>query len=421
MRIEYFRVDGGGGEAGQASSPPPQVLAQLTPYSRRRPKAGERRDSPRRAEERGVLSILAGILDAPYSFVQEKGWGLVERLRRRSLEEKRKGDTAEAFLYAIGASTAAFLTGVGAGITGLVSPRAWKETIHAVTRPRETLRALASDPLSWPYLVGSIVGPGKAAKAVAKVPLRPAVYEADLARLQGRGVILGKVSEGGQHRWIAAIELEAPAVRAKGKPPGPAERYFTVSTPRGWAEVAEASSGRGVMRVRVERLREGKTIRVAEEWRLEGNRFRGRILVADPELALLERRAEASRGAVDTVARLLGETEPPRVAMRSRGPAALGAAIGMGLGLGVGEGGDISGAVVWGQRARDAAGLIGGPASQSFYGLLNGSSTPRQSWGRRRARHRVVEGPPSGSERKRGRREERRYSEILYPAPALPL
>ncbi len=282
VRRGYF-IDGGGGgreassQRSSAARPPDYVVQQS--YTR----------------DGGVgfsiLGLVGRVLDAPYEYVTEKGFGIVERLRRRALEEKREGDTAEAFLWALGASTASFVTGVGAGITGLFSPRAWRETFQAIRSPGETLRTLAGDPLMWPYTLGSIVGPGKAAKALA----RSRVLEADLTAVSGRGVILGRVSGSG-HRWAAALEVEAPVVVVKGRSAKPRGRYFTVWTSRGWAEVAELPSGSGVQRVRVERLSNGKVVRVAEEWRLEGDKFKGRIIIADPELPLeLEGRA-APRG-----------------------------------------------------------------------------------------------------------------------------
>ena len=374
-------------------------------------------------------SGLAGILDKPYEWVTGKGGELISWLMERSMEKKARGEHVEGFLYALGASAASFLVGVGAGVTGLVSPRAWRETAYAVTHPRETLEALRN-PLSWPYLAGSILGPAKLAKGLSARLGR--VVEPDVSvTWRGSLRLVGRVAEG-EHRWAARLEAEGPARpvgRASAAARPPPERVVEVETPRSRIEVVEARRGPRVRRAFRVEYEGGKRVLGFEEWEVGRGRYRYRGVIADPEQLLALETRRGRPGPVST-ARLLG---PPRVVVEPRlWP--LGAVAGAALGLG-----SLGGLGVPESRvpaSLGGLGSLGSPAESSMAGeasasrgsqasragttavtALGGSGSPPESRGAYRLRLPV--GAPVGpAPRRRGRR--RKYSEILYPSAVLP-
>lgn len=184
------------------------------------------RSSRVRKKSEGIL----GLLDKPFEFVTEKGGSIISGFRERALEEKAKGNVLKGFGYALAASAASFGTGVLAGVTGLVSPKAWKGTVEAVTHPKETLQTVKSDPLSWPYLAGSIVGPGKVLKG-ARIP-------------RSRVVELGRVESYRAQLRTGGVVVEYPSGRVRGiGKPEPSKWAIQVEA-TGRAEVVGSKLGR---------------------------------------------------------------------------------------------------------------------------------------------------------------------------------
>ncbi|CCD22104.1 hypothetical protein ASQ66_gp16 [Aeropyrum pernix spindle-shaped virus 1] len=408
----------GGGSAGSAPS---------SPGSSRPPDYSLYESQPRPAPASwSPLGVLASALDAPYSFVQERGWGVVERLRRRALREKAEGDYAEGFLWALGASAASFGVGVAAGVTGLFSPRAWREAFHAFMHPGETVRAVASDPLSWPYLAGSVVGPAKLGRAVGRRLGR--VREPDLASTS-EGSLTLVAAKGERLRWAARLEARGPTVGVKGvKPRPPPDRLVTLETPRGRVELLESRRGSTVRRVyRAEYRDVGKKLLGVEEWSVEGwlrPRYRYRGLLVDPETpgaaVLLEARRPLLRGV---------DLPPPRLWVEPRLAAPAGA-VGLILGLGAagtGARGGLEGGAAGRPAEAGARGLVsgsslaGGEAAASTLAGASAASSPAEPSAASAGRG-GPEAPPllgSGSRGRRGRRGKLAYSEILYPGGVL--
>lgn len=460
---DRYLVDGGSGGASGGSGEPvaASVLAQLSPRmslpgrpvravapSGRPPdyvvlERRRRGTVVERLRRQGRLVVLypsgrhgsggrggiLGLLDRPYEWVTSRGGELISWFTERSMREKAEGDHLEGFLYALGASASAFLVGAATGITGLISPRAWRETVYAVTHPRETLGALRN-PLSWSYLAGSIVGPAKLFKAVGARMAR--VVEPDVSvTWRGSLRLVGRVAEG-EHRWAARLEAEGPARpvgRASAAARPPPERVVEVETPRGRIEVVEARRGPIVRRAFRAEVR-GKRVLGFEEWEVGRGRYRYRGVIADPEqLLALETR---ERPATLNVSRLLG---PPRVVVEPRlWP--LGAVAGVALGLGSlgGIGGLESrvsaepleglgglGSLVEPGTTGKASAARRSQASRAVTAAVAALGSGASSESRGAYRFRLPGGvtPVDPAPRKRGRR--RYYGEIVYPRALLPI
>ena len=356
----------------------------------------------------------ARLLDKPYETIVSGGQRLVSWFTGRMEREKREGDRIGAFAYALGASATAFGTGVLAGITGLVSPRAWKETFQALRQPRETLESL-KDPLSWSYLAGSIVGPAKAFKAAGSRLGR--VVEPDIAVTEGGSLSLQAVKRGGGLKWVARLETEGPARPVGRGARPPPDRVVWVETSRGRAVVVEARKG-NVVRRAFRADYGGKRVVGLEEWRIGGwlrPRYRYKGLIVDPmkaETVLAERPKGILKGVYSL--------PPPRVVVEPplwRIGAGAGALLGLGSlplsgplsvpGLVAGRG------QAPGESSSPLTSLTPAPAPAST-ALAVVLGSPRAI--------RALPPPPlGGALGGRGRRRRGLYSEIVYPAAILPL
>lgn len=244
---------------------------------------------PRKEKEKteGILGRVASVLDKPYMWVSKKGSELVSWLAGKSMEEKSKGEHVEGLLYAIGASAASFLVGVGAGLAGLISPRAWKETAYAATHPRETLEAIKDNPLAVSYLLGSIVGPARIFKAAGARLAR--VREPDLTVTDRGSLTIHAVkTRSGEIKWAARLEAEGPARpvgRTSAASNTPPERVIEVETPRARVRVLEVRKGNVVRRAFRVEYAGGKRIVGLDEWRFKGwlrPKYEYKGLIVDP-------------------------------------------------------------------------------------------------------------------------------------------
>jgi hypothetical protein len=415
----------------------------LAAYPRRPRRRGGRRGH-------GLLSSIAGILDKPFEWASREGSRAVSYLMGRAVEAESRGEDARGLLYSIGASAAAFAAGALAGITGLVSPRAWRETVETVRHPRGLLESL-KNPLSWSYLAGSIIGPAKLFDFAGARLAR--VREPDLAVTDRGSLTFNAIkTRSGEVKWTARIEAEGPTRplgRASAAVEGAPERSVELETPRARVEVVEARRGRVVRRAfRVVYKDTGRRLVGLEEWRFEGwlrPRYRYKGLLVDPmraEAVALEapRPGGAPRGILGALHSML---PPPRVAVAPRlWP--LGAGLGGLASLGGLE--DLA-ATVESLRASPAPELAPGAASGSLAATGEEESTGLEG-GQSLAAGSLLGGAgastglaapaapllPRVSPRLRlpgarglaaplGRRRRRRevYSEIVYPHAWLPL
>ncbi len=467
------RGDGSGGSS--SSRPPDYVYNERSHGDQSRDRDPRLRDrfrrwgasqeaSPRRGRQGrgggredggGILGRVADLLDKPYEWVTGKGASLVSRLAGKSAEKKARGENVEGFALAVAASASAFAVGAAAGVAGLVSPRAWGETVDALLHPVRTFKAIRGDPLAWAYVLGSVAGPGAALRFPVRVP-RARVYELGRvlewgARLYGEGVAVelpsGRVRGSGRlssRVWGIYLEARGEAVPVKARLGRP-KSYDT-----GWTRVRlggtevvvreglEVGKGWGRWYHRGRASSPGKTVRasfdVTVERRGRGYVYTYKSYIEDPQTRLLERRPKVS----EVVERVLESVEPrievyDPIVLRARvvGVAGvprfssealeyspeLGSFVGEPLGSAVGESGNTTVSRASRTSLTEAAGTAGLPDSAAAAvnvgpGLLGG--------GGRTGFRFPVRGFPVPPPR-RGQRLRRVYSEIVYPAAVFPL
>ncbi len=378
------------------------------------------RSSRGRKKSEGIL----GLLDKPFEFVTEKGGSVISGFRERALEERAKGNVLKGFGYALAASAASFGTGVLAGVTGLVSPKAWKGTVEAVMYPKETLQAIKSDPLSWSYLAGSIVGPGRVLKG-ARIPRSRVVelgrVESYRAQLRTGGVVVeypgGRVRGVGKpepSKWAIQVEAtgRAEVVGSRlGKPKVYKIERAVVRTPGGESVITEGVEFGGKWSRWYQRGRtksQGKTVTASFDIRVEkagrGYRYTYRGYIEDPvDVQRLRQRLKITSVTEEVLPGVKTKLEVYEPIGLGKGRYALGLVGGL-ASIGSSKEASIEG-------VREDRGQ---PEAESS--LTLGSFAP--PGGRGRARHARHGGLGLGSDgfslRRRRGRDRWRYNEIVY-------